>query len=241
LHKQPAAVRGEGEALWGESDGEAHDFLVADAVQHGDGAVGFESDVEVAAPGVEQGGAGDAGIIKIHSGSRHLGLGGEIDPAGDGTHALIVVEGEAVAQHAALDVILLGGDPGGEAIGREGGGAEVVRQAAGGGGGIGFRADAQQEGAFEGHGGAIDDDDLTAATAGVEGGGVFSRDRWGDEAADIDAAAVATHRHMAGVLADLAAGDEGPGGGVAFVQQAAAFQRDVGGGAVWGESDAKGP
>ena len=184
------AIGGKGEALWGASDLEAGDFFVGVRINDSDGASALEGDVKVAAPFVESGGTGHAGVVEVDAGGQFLGLGGEVHSAGDGAHGLVVGELLAVAQEAAFDVVLLRGDPGGETIGRDDRRAEVVGDAACGGGGVGGFAVGQQNGALKVQRSGIEDEDFAPAPGGIGSGGAFSGHGWGDEAADVEAGAI---------------------------------------------------
>ena len=75
VDEERASIRGEGEALRGAADIEAGDDLAIRSVDDGDGAAGFEGDEEVAAGGVEEGGAGHAGVVEVEAGGGVFDLG----------------------------------------------------------------------------------------------------------------------------------------------------------------------
>ena len=118
-----------------------------------------------------------------------------------------MIEAHAVAQGAALDVVLLRGHPGGQAVGRDRRRAEVVGQATGGARRIFLLAVLKQDGALQRQGRCGDHQHLAATTGGDWSSGVFTRQRRGDEAADVNPCTIRTDGHMTGILTSIEAAD----------------------------------
>ena len=202
-------------------------------VDHRDLAACLQGDEQVIAGTVERRRAGYAGIVEVKARAVSFGERRQVDLGTDAAHGILEVEVVAVAQGAALDVVLLGRHPGALAVGRDRRHRQVVGDARALVGVVLLVAVLQQDGAVDGHRPRrIDDHDFTAAAGSLYGGRAFARHRRGDVAAHQEPAAIGGDGEVARVGADGQAGGRGAGAWVELEHGAGGFQHHVGGAAV---------
>ena len=220
LHKQRPAIGRKGESLRCAIHKESLDDLSASRIAHCDLTRRFEGHVEIRAGRVEDCRARHSSIVEIKSRRGCFEQSGEINSRGNRAHGLVVVKPHAFAQGAEFDVVLLGRNPCGAAIGRNRRGSEIVRNSAGGGGCIHALAVLENHGAIDGGVGRVHDDHFAAvlrrAHRGLRGGGILAGDRGSDEAGNKDTRTVRANGNVPRMLAQRCAREDRAGRRVQF-------------------------
>ena len=206
-------------------------FGTGGSIEDADLARGFQCHQHVSAVRRVGGSAGLAAVVHVVAPCGAFGWRGslQVQVGHDGAHGALEVQRLAVAALAALDVVLLGGNPGRAAIRRDGGGAQVVGQAASLDGRVFQRADRQRDRALQRGTGWVDQQDFATPEAGTAGAGregAFAGQGRRDEAAGQQALAVGSDGQVTDLGAQCHALLELAGDGVELQQLLRAQRAD---------------
>ncbi len=193
-------------------------------------AAGLQRHEKIGAAGVKSPGTGNAGVVEVDAGRVVLGQGTQVDARADGSNGALEVQGIAVAQLAAQNVVLLGRHPGRQAVGRYRRGAQVVGHTAALHRAVGLVAVPQYDGASQcyragGHG-----PDFTTHELAVHGGlhrrRALTRHRCAHKAGHQHQAAICIDCQVTRVVAHRKAGQR-RAVGVQLQQPAGGFQAHI--------------
>ena len=225
------AIGRDGDALGRALHVQPAHFGTGGSIEDADLARGFQCHQHVSAVRRVGGSAGLAAVVHVVAPCGAFGWRGslQVQVGHDGAHRALEVQRLAVAALAALDVVLLGGNPGRVTIRRDGGSAQVVGQAASLDGCVFQRADRQRDRALQCGTGWVDQQDFAAPEAGTVGAGregAFAGQGRRDEAAGQQALAVGGDGQVADIGAQRHALLELAGDGVELQQLLRAQRAD---------------